>query len=115
MAYSSLVYNSSSRAMRRNQNAVRYKSVKSGLGPISETLILALIVCMFGLMYLTQITKTSKYGLEIGDLRAKQETLEETNQALKVEAARLQSLDRIKKSEVAKELVEIEDVSYANP
>ena len=44
--------------MRRNQNATRFRSnVK--LGPVAHTVLVALMVAVLGLIYLTQATKTS--------------------------------------------------------
>ncbi len=98
--------------MRRNQNSVRYTSKTTGLGPISNTLMLALILVVIGLMYLTQITKTNAFGYEVNDLKEKKAQLVEENESLMVEAARLQSLERIKTSKVANSLEEPSQVYY---
>jgi len=65
-----------------------------------------------GLMYLVQITKTSVYGFELGELRDAQTELTQRNQALEVESARLQSLSRTGNSDTASELVPQTDVSF---
>lgn len=100
------------RTMRRNQNSVRYTTKTIGLGPISNTLMLALILVVIGLMYLTQITKTNAFGYQVNDLKEKKEQLVEENKSLQVEAARLQSLERIKSSKVANRLGESSQVYY---
>lgn len=90
--------------MRRGQNTVRFDASKPGLGPVSHTIILALILAVIGLLYLTQITKTSAYGYEVSALNERKQELIEENEALTVESARLQALERVKNSDVAKKL-----------
>ena len=63
-------------------------------------------------MYLTQVTKTSQYGYEVNDLNDRRDSLVESNQALEVEAARLQALERIRSSEVARQLQDPSNVDY---
>lgn len=99
------------RKLSRNSNTAVY-SRKLQLGPISNILLVGLIITIMGLMYLVQITKTSVYGFELGQLRDTQTELTQRNQALEVEAARLQSLSRTENSDVAEELVPQTDVSY---
>ena len=84
------------RRVRRNQNTMRYQSNKRPLGPISNALVLALIVGLSGLLYLTQVTKTSVYGFEINSLSDERTQLMERNNELRAEAARLQSVDRVR-------------------
>lgn len=102
-------------ALRRNHNGVRFKSDRPQLGPISSSLMLAVLVCILGLMYLTQVTKTSAYGYEVDALKNQKEQLIEENQSLSVEAARLQALERIRKSKVASNLEDVTNVEYVNP
>jgi len=91
------------RAWRRNQNTVKFQ-FGSRLGPISHTVIIAIMLCILGLLYLTQITKTSAYGYQINDLKVKEEELLSQKRDLQVENARLQALERVKQSDVAKAL-----------
>ncbi|MDX1766186.1 MAG: hypothetical protein R3313_04515 [Candidatus Saccharimonadales bacterium] len=76
--------------------------------------MLAVLVCILGLIYLTQVTKTSAYGYEVDALRNQKQSLIEENQALEVESARLQALERIRKSKVAKNLSDAGSVEYIN-
>ena len=87
---------------------------QDGFGPITKTLLLVLVVGTLGLMYLTQITKTSAYGYKIGKLEAKRTALVTENESLRVEAARLQSIERVRGSEFAANLTSDGDVSFAN-
>lgn len=88
-------------AWRRNQNTVRYR-FGSGLGPVSNTVLIAVMLCVLGLLYLTQITKTSTYWYQLNDLEKKKEQLVGDKRDLEVEAARLQALERTRQSDVAK-------------
>lgn len=60
----------SRQAMRRNQNTVKFRSAIN-LGPVSHTIIIAIMLAALGLIYLTQITKTSTFGYTINDLSKK--------------------------------------------
>lgn len=101
------------RSWRRNQNTVKF-SVKTGLGPISHTIFIALMLAVLGLIYLTQITKTSTYGYQINDLNVKKEQLLSEKRDLEVESARLQALERTANAEVAKAMESPQSTSYAN-
>lgn len=112
-ASQTILYRRSS--IRKNRNYYRYRSAAHPLGPVSLSVTLALMIGVLALLYLTQITKTSVYGYEVNVLTAQREQLTERNQELAVEAARLRSIDRIKKSEVAGELKEQPSVTFITP
>lgn len=101
------------RTIRRNQNSVKFNKAKEGLGPISNTITLALILCVLGLIYLTQITKQSTFGTELNSLETQKSQLLGEQESLEVEAARLQALERIEKSKVAQDLKKPTDVEFA--
>ena len=101
-----------SRTMQRNKNGVRFNARKNGLGPISNTLVLALILSLMGLLYLTQITKTTTFGYQVNELETQRSALLERQQTLEVESARLQALERIQQSEVARELTTPEQTDF---
>ena len=105
MTYSSSVAMSRRPQYRRNQNAVSFLSRAQTLGPVSNTIILIVLLCLIGLLYLTQVTKTNGYGYTINNLQQLQSELKSQKADLEVNAARLQSLDRVSSSEVAKSLV----------
>lgn len=98
--------------LRRNQNVSRYQTLNPALGPISHALFVALMVATVGVMYLTQITKTTNFGYQVDELKTQRALLVEENQHLEQEAARLQSLERISKSEVAKALDDVDQVEF---
>src|SRR6266404_9175133 len=105
MTYSSSIAASRRGYVRRNQNSVSFAASARTLGPISNTIILIILACLIGLLYLTQVTKTNSFGYTINSLQQQQSQLQNQNASLEVTAARLQSLDRVAASEVAKNLV----------
>ena len=91
----------------RNQNSVSFKVQARALGPISNTIILIVLACLLGLLYLTQVTKTNAYGYQINGLQQEQAKLESQHDDLEVASARLQSLSRVSNSDVAKSMVSV--------
>ena len=69
--------------------------------------MLIILACLLGLLYLTQVTKTNAYGYKINDLQQQSTKLKDENAELQVSAARLQALDRVKNSDVAKNMVSV--------
>lgn len=101
-----------SRMWRRNQNTVRHQlATKKSLGPVAHVVLIALMLAVLGLVYLTQITKTSTYGYEIQNLQNQKTQLADQQQELQVEAARLQSLAQVKNKSVG--MVQPANVDYA--
>jgi len=91
---------------------VRYQQQSQKLGPVSSMLAIGLIITIAGLLYLVQITKTSVYGFEVGELKSRQSELQAQNETLKVEAARLQSLERVEGSDFAKEFQPTDELTF---
>lgn len=98
---------------RRNQNATRYRSNIS-LGPVANTVIVALMVTVLGLIYLTQATKATSYDYEINRIDTQIEQLAIQKDDLEIENARLASLDTIKGSSVARSMSTPDQVTYLN-
>lgn len=107
MTYSNSVAVSRRGYARRNQNAVSFAATTKTLGPVSNTIILIILACLIGLLYLTQVTKTNSYGYTINGLQQQQTQLQSQKTDLEITAARLQSLDRVAASSVAKNLVSV--------
>ena len=107
MTYSSSVAASRRGYLRRNQNSVTFARSGKTLGPISNSVILIVLACLIGLLYLTQVTKTNSYGYTINNLQQEQARLKSQKADLEVSAARLQSLDRVTSSSVAKDLASV--------
>lgn len=92
---------SQSNQWRRGQNTTRYGQGAAQLGPVAHTVIVAVLLCVMGLMYLAQINKTNAYTYPINELETKKSALLDEQQQLKVESARLASLESIKNNNVA--------------
>lgn len=107
MTYSSSIAASRRGYVRRNQNSVSFASSARSLGPVSNTIILIILACLIGLLYLTQVTKTNSFGYTINNLEKQQSQLQDQKANLEVTAARLQSLDRVSSSDTAKNLVSV--------
>lgn len=101
------------RMWRRNQNTVAFASAFN-LGPVTHTVLIALMVAILGLIYLTQVTKTSFYGYELDRRETVLAALRDEQNDLKNEKAQLQALERVSNSSVASVLTEPASIEYAN-
>jgi len=107
MTYSSSLAMSRQRYSAKQQNTTRFSANERTLGPVSNTIMLILLACLLGLLYLTQVTKTNALSYRINDLKQQQAQLKTEHEDLSVSVARLQSLERVKNSETAKTLVSL--------
>ena len=107
MTYSSSIAMNRQRYANRNQNAVSFKKSNIGFGPISNTIVLIVLACILGLLYLTQVTKTNAFGYKISSLKDEAASLSVEHDELEVASARLQALERAKNSPVANNLVSV--------
>lgn len=107
MTYSSSLAMNRTRFNGRSQNTVSFRAQTRVLGPVSNTIILIVLACLLGLLYLTQVTKTNAYGYQINTLQQKQSALKSEHDDLEVASARLQSLQRVKDSQASKNLVSV--------
>ncbi len=82
-----------SRFATRGQNAVSFRNDSKRLGPVTNAIVLIVLTCLIGLVYLTQVTKTNAYSYQIQELQTKQTTLKEEQKDLELTAARLRSID----------------------
>jgi hypothetical protein len=98
MTYSSSLAVSRKRFATRHQNAVSFNEQVKTLGPISNTIMLVVLSCLLGLLYLTQVTKTNASGYTIDSLSKQQAQLQQEHDELELTAARLQSMDRVANS-----------------
>lgn len=91
----------------KHQNTTSFREREKALGPISNTIILIVLACLIGLLYLTQVTRTNAYSYRINDLKEEQASLQAEHDELVIDAARLQSQERVKNSNVAQNLVTV--------
>lgn len=94
-------------AASRGKNSVTFRTNDRRFGPVSNTIVLIVLACLLGLLYLTQVTKTNSYGYQINSLEQQQSKLKNQHDDLEVASARLQSLDRVQTSQVAGSLTPI--------
>lgn len=107
MTYSSSLAMSRQRYAGRNQNTTSFRVREHALGPISNTVLLVILACLLGLLYLTQVTKTNAFGYTINDLQQQQTKLADEHAQLEVASARLHALERVKNSDVSKNMVSV--------
>ncbi len=69
MTYSSSLAVSRQRFNAQQQNTARIAVNERTLGPVSNTIMLILLACLLGLLYLTQVTKTNALSYKISDLK----------------------------------------------
>lgn len=112
MTYGKTVTLSRATSYQRNRNVVSLARSKSGLGPITNMVVIILILCLLGLVYLTQVTKTNALGYRVSELTTQQEQLNDEYASLQLESVRLQNLERIKNSEVANNMVNSQPTAY---
>jgi hypothetical protein len=79
---------SSSATWVRNHNAVRHDAKKQ-LGPISHIILVSVVVCLIGLLALTQSAKVVQYDLGIATANSEISNLEAQRDALAVENAKI--------------------------
>ncbi len=108
MTYSSaLAVNRAKFTDRNHSNIVSLKTQDRVIGPVSNTVILIVLACLLGLLYLTQVTKTNTFSYEINTLQQQQSSLVSQQNNLEVASAQLQSVNNIQNSPIAKTLTSI--------
>lgn len=96
----------------RNQNTTRFVSgVK--LGPVTHTVLVALMITVLGLIYLTQATRATAYDYEAQKVDSQIAELSDQRADLEVENARLTALTSIQQSNVAAAMQQPEQTDYA--
>lgn len=96
----------------RNQNTARFvSSVK--LGPVAHTVIIALMITVLGLVYLTQATRATSYDYEAQAIDSQIAELTTKKSDLEVENARLTALETVQNSSVAKAMTTPAATDYA--
>lgn len=113
MTYSQSISLQKNQVYRRGQNTFAYSGVRSKLGPVSTIIVVLAIICLLGIVYLTQVTRVNALGYKVSSLESKQVELKKEKADLEVEAVRLQSIEKIKSSQVATSLTPIKPTTYA--
>ena len=98
-------------AYGRNRNmAVFQPSAK--LGPVAHTILVALMVTVLGLIYLTQATQATNYDYATQEVESQIAELNIQREDLEVENARLTAIETVKSSDVASAMVSPSEVNY---
>lgn len=112
MSYST-TYNRRRSNWNRNQNTVAFTSgIK--LGPVTHTVLVALMITVLGLIYLTQATKATSYDYEAQKIDSKIAELSDEKTDLEVENARLTALSAVRDSDVAKAMTKPAAPTYVS-
>ena len=113
MSYQQTTYYASRRQQNwsRNQNTTRFKSAVK-LGPVAHTILVALMITVLGLIYLTQATRATGYDYESDKIDSQITALNQEKADLEIENARLTALETIKSSSVAREMTTPASTEY---
>lgn len=96
---------------QRNQNTVAFASAIK-LGPVTHTVLIALMITILGLIYLTQATRASGYDYTASEVQSKISALTDEKKELEVQNARLMALQSVQSSSVAKAMTTPTDVQH---
>jgi hypothetical protein len=107
MTYSSTLALGRQQNLSRGQNSVSFRVAEKRLGPVSNTIVLIVLTCLLGLLYLTQVTRRNSYGYQINSLQQQQSELQQQHQDLTVASAREQSVDRAASSAAAQSMTPV--------
>jgi cell division protein FtsL len=95
-----------------NQNLTKFRSGRK-MGPITNAVLIIVIVAMLGILYLTQLTKTGSFSYQLNSIDQQKTALTAEQDNLQVENARLRSLSTISSSQVAASMTTPASVSSA--
>ncbi len=95
----------------RNQNTVAFASTIK-LGPVTHTVLVALMITVLGLIYLTQATKVTTYDYATQKIDSQIAELSSQKSDLEIENARLTALETVKNSSVAATMTEPVSTDY---
>jgi len=114
MTYSAATASAQKRpAFGRNQNTTYFKSTRVKVGPVSNVIILTVIICLMGLIYLTQVTKTYALGYRVNGLTEKQDKLAVEHANLELESVKLRSIEKVKASQASATMTSVSPNVYA--
>jgi len=95
----------------RNQNTVAFVSAVK-LGPVAHTVLIALMITVLGLIYLTQATRATGYDYQAQKIDDKIADLSTKKADLEVENARLTALETVQNSTVARTMTPPTSTDY---
>ncbi len=114
MTYSQSLSIQKNQAYRRGANSFSIAKGRARLGPISTFVIVLALVCLMGIVYLTQVTRTNSLGYKVSSLNEREISLQKEKADLEIEAVKLQSIEKVKSSQVANAMTQVKPSAYAN-
>ncbi len=84
------------------------------LGPVAHTVLVALMITVLGLIYLTQATKATSYDYQSQKIDSQIADLNTKKSDLEVENARLTALESVKNSSVATTMTTPASTNYVH-
>lgn len=97
----------------RNQNTVAYiPTIK--LGPVAHTVLVALMITVLGLIYLTQAARATGYDYATQKIDKQIAELNTQKSDLEIENARLTALETVKNSSVASSMTTPASTNYVS-
>jgi len=100
-------------AFGRNQNTTSFVSNRSKIGPVSNIIVVTVVICLMGLVYLTQVTKTYALGYRVDELSKQQDRLTTEHSNLELESVKLRSIERVKNSQATATMTSVSPTMYA--
>jgi cell division protein FtsL len=85
------------------------------IGPISLTFVTIILACLLCLFYLAQSNAVATTGYKIRELEQRRKELQEDNEKLQLEAARLQSIKEVEDTAEDLKMVPSKQVNYLSP
>jgi hypothetical protein len=114
MTYSQSISLQKNQVYRRGQNTYSIARARTRLGPVTTGVLVLALVCLLGIMYLSQVTRTNTLGYAVTTLQEEEKELKKEASNLEVETVRLQSIEKVKSSQVAGALVPVKPTAHAN-
>lgn len=81
---------------------------------MAHTVLVALMITVLGLIYLTQATRATSYDYESQKIDSQIADLNEEKSDLQIENARLTALETVKNSSVAREMTTTASTEFVN-
>ena len=114
MTYSQNLSIQKNQVYRRGSNTHSMSRVGTKMGPISTAVICLALISLMGIVYLSQVTRTNSMGYKLSSLQQKENDLKKEKTDLDIEAVRLQSIEKVKSSQVAAALTPVKPSAYAH-
>ena len=96
---------------KRNQNNTSYSARVRVLGPVSNFIVLLILVFLLAVIYLSQVAKTNSYSFPLDSLTQQKAQSQEQLDNLRVETAHLVSSKALSSNQAISNLVDPKQVN----